>query len=95
MLASGGTGTHTGIVKDKDEYMTDATQSKLRTRQVAPQFPSGFRAYELEHLLILDFLSAFPGEEPFVFSSIALSKDVAEQLQKALNRFVDSQDAED
>lgn len=95
MLASDSVGPILEMAKDKDEYMTDATQSKLRTRQVAPQFPSGFRAYELEHLLILDFLSAFPGEEPFVFSSVALSKDVAEQLQKALNRFVDSKDAED
>ncbi len=62
----------------KDEYI----------RIVSPLFVSGFKAMQTEEILIVDFLTAFPGESQRIVASVALTKDIAENLSRALSTFI-------
>ena len=64
-------------------------------RHVPPQLPSGFKAIQMDDILIVDFLTAFPRESQQIFSSVALTKDVAENLVAALSRFIEDDEDED
>lgn len=56
---------------------------------------SGFKGAETANVIIIDFITALPGEPDAIFDSVALTKDVAKNLAKALNRFVEDDDAEE
>jgi len=62
------------------------------SRRVPPFFTSGFKAMQSGEIMIVDFVTAFPGEGQHVFSSVAMTKDIAENLVKALSGFVEEID---
>lgn len=62
-------------------------------RKVSPLFTSGFKAMQTDEILIVDFITAFPEEPQQIIASVALTKDIAENLAKALSNFV--RDVED
>lgn len=64
-------------------------------RHVPTSMPTGFKAFDLGETLILDFVTAFPDETMQIFSSVALSRDLAENLAKALNAFIEGENDED
>lgn len=63
-------------------------------RNVPPSMPSGFKAFQMDHIFIIDFLTAFPNEVAQVFNSVALTKDVAENLVRALTSFIEDENDE-
>lgn len=63
-------------------------------RSVPPSMPSGFKALQLEGMLILDFFTAFPNEAKQVFSSVAVQKEMAENIVHALTKFIEYEQEE-
>ena len=57
-------------------------------RKVSPLFTSGFKSMQTDEIMILDFLTAFPEEDQYIIASVALTKDVAENLITALSNFI-------
>ena len=68
---------------------------KTYQRHTSPSMVSGFKGAETANVIIIDFITALPGEPDAIFDSVALTKDVAKNLAKALNRFVEDDDVEE
>lgn len=64
-------------------------------RHTAPSLVSGFKAAQTSNVIIVDFLTALPEEPEAIFDSVALTKDVAENLVKALSQFLEGGDDEE
>lgn len=74
--------------------MSKVKQETLQ-RHTAPSLVSGFKAAQTPNVIIIDFLTAMPGEAEAIFDSVALTKDVAENLVHALSLFLEGKDDEE
>lgn len=74
--------------KDRSKKL-DRDNQVQHQRNVAPIFTSGFKAMQASEILIVDFVTAFPNEIMQIFSSVALTKDIAQNLAIALTEFVE------
>lgn len=61
-------------------------------RHTSPSFVSGFKAAQTSSAIIIDFITAMPDEPEAIFDSVALTRDVAENLMNALGKFLESND---
>lgn len=64
-------------------------------RHSAPSLVSGFKAAQTSNVIIIDFITALPGETEAIFDSVALTRDVAKNLVKALSEFMEEHDVEE
>lgn len=64
-------------------------------RHAPPSLVSGFKGAQTANVIIIDFITALPGEPEAIFDSVALTKDVAKNLVKALNQFLEGDDVEE
>lgn len=63
-------------------------------RHTPPSLASGFKAAQTSNVIVLDFITALPGEPEAIFDSVALTRDVAENLVTALGQFLEGSDVE-
>ncbi|MCV2220563.1 hypothetical protein [Pseudomonas mercuritolerans] len=63
-------------------------------RHTPPSLVSGFKAAQTSNVLIIDFITALPGETEAIFDSVVLTKDITQNLLKALNQFLENDDGE-
>ncbi|MDI3398743.1 hypothetical protein QLG12_11050 [Pseudomonas sp. V88_4] len=63
-------------------------------RHTSPSLVSGFKAAQTSSVIIIDFITALPGEVEAIFDSVAMTRDVAENLSKALKNFLEDNDDE-
>lgn len=73
--------------------MTKVKKGNLQ-RHTPPSLVSGFKAAQTSSVIIVDFLTALPDEPEAIFDSVALTKDVAENLFRALGQFLEDSDDE-
>ncbi|WP_125835959.1 hypothetical protein [Pseudomonas sp. o96-267] len=64
-------------------------------RHTAPSLVSGFKAAQTSSVIIVDFITALPEEPQAIFDSVALTRDVAENLVNALTGFLEDSDGEE
>ncbi|EMM6265838.1 hypothetical protein ACRCO3_29170 [Pseudomonas aeruginosa] len=64
-------------------------------RHTPPSLVSGFKAAQTSSVIIIDFITALPEEPVAIFDSVAMTKDVAENLVKALSQFLEGNDDEE
>lgn len=64
-------------------------------RHAPPSLVSGFKAAKASNVIIVDFITALPDEPQAIFDSVALTRDVAENLANALRDFLEGNDDEE
>ncbi|EJN32046.1 hypothetical protein [Pseudomonas sp. GM80] len=64
-------------------------------RHTPPSLVSGFKAAQTKSVIVIDFITALPDEPEQIFDSVAMTKDVAQNLLKALSQFLEGDDGEE
>lgn len=70
-------------------------KNEILQRHTSPSLASGFKAAQTSGVIIIDFITALPDEPQAIFDSVALTRDVAENLVKALSGFLEDNDDEE